>query len=100
QQALPVAASVLGLAFHPSGRLLAATVEEGMIRLCLPEVPGAPALILGPRPLVDGPGCVAFSPECRYLAASNPGGAVSLLRLPAPPRHRPGSPAPVPGEGE
>jgi WD40 repeat protein len=83
---------ILGLSFHPSGKLAATAALDGTVRLwgATPESQAVRTFDFRSA----GPAyCAAFTPEGRYLAAGLDNGTIAVLRVPAlPPEY---VPAPV-----
>jgi WD40 repeat protein len=84
---------VTGLAFQPSGQILAMGAGNGMVPFHVAGAASGPTLTLGPGPFGDGISGVAFSPDGRYLAVPQGNGLISILRVPPPPESY--QPAPV-----
>jgi WD40 repeat protein len=75
---------ILGLSFHPGGKLLATASKDGTVRLWDSSPPGKEVRSFDFRS--SGPVyCVAFTPEGRYLAAGLGNGTIAVLRVPALP---------------
>jgi WD40 repeat protein len=72
---------VRGLAFSPTGPLLATCAEDSTVRLwdCSADTPRV--MVLGPGPFGGGVRAVAFTPDGRYLATANANGLVYFLRV-------------------
>jgi WD40 repeat protein len=70
-----------GLAFDPTGRLLAATALDGAVCVC--NMTSTPARYTVWRQYRDGQFAsgIAFTPEGRHLAVGRPDGTVEVLRL-------------------
>jgi WD40 repeat protein len=80
---------ILGLSYHPGGKLVATAAFDGTVRLW-----GATSQNSAVRTFDFRSGgrawCVAFTPEGRYLAAGLDNGSIAILRVPAlPPEYAP-----------
>jgi WD40 repeat protein len=71
---------ILGLSYHPGGKLAATASFDGTVRLwgAAPESHAERTIDLRSAGF-----CAAFSPEGRYLAAGVENGAIAVLRVPA-----------------
>jgi WD40 repeat protein len=75
---------VHGLAFAPTGSLVATCAEDGTVRLW-DRTGGEPGMrTIGPGPFGGPVRAVAFTPDGRYLATANANGTVYLLRVEPP----------------
>ena len=74
---------VRGLAFSPTGALLASSSEDGTVVLWDLRAGAERLRTFGPGPFGGGVGAVAFTPDGRYLATANANGTVYLLRVPS-----------------
>jgi WD40 repeat protein len=76
------AKDILGLSFHPAGKLVATASEDGTVRLqdVTPGSKGVRTIDFSPCGPIHG---VAFTAEGRYLAAGLGNGTVAILRVPA-----------------
>jgi WD40 repeat protein len=84
---------ILGLSFHPGGKLVATASFDGTVRLW-GAAPESQAVRVFDFRSAGQARCVAFTPEGRYLAAGLANGTIALLRVPAsPPAYVP-APAP------
>ncbi|HEY7154959.1 MAG TPA: WD40 repeat domain-containing protein, partial [Gemmataceae bacterium] len=71
---------ILGLSFHPGGKLLATASKDGTVRLWDSSPPGKEVRSFDFR--WGGPAyCVAFTPEGRYLAVGLQNGTIVILRV-------------------
>jgi WD40 repeat protein len=71
---------ILGLSFHPGGKLLATASRDGTVRLWDGSPPGKEVRSFDFRS--SGPVyCVAFTPEGRYLAVGLQNGTIVILRV-------------------
>jgi WD40 repeat protein/serine/threonine protein kinase len=94
-------ANVVGLAFHPGGKLLATCSRDGTVRFWDRTFRDVRALTIGPGPFGEMPRHLAFTPEGRYLATANANGTLSILRVPwPPPTYAPGPPVKLPDPAE
>jgi WD40 repeat protein/serine/threonine protein kinase len=76
---------VTGLAFQPSGRVLARATRNGTVCLQVAPAANGPTLTLGPGPFGKEINGVAFSSDGRYLAVPQGDGLISIFRVPPPP---------------
>jgi WD40 repeat protein len=84
---------VLGLAFHPGGRLVVTGSDDSTVRFWDRTSGLTRGLTIGLGPFGFMVREVAFTPEGRYLATANDNGTISILRVPEPPgAYTPGSP--------
>jgi WD40 repeat protein/serine/threonine protein kinase len=84
---------ILGLSFHPGGKLVATAALDGTVRLW-GATPESQAMRIFDFRSPGGAFCAAFTPEGRYLAAGFENGTIAILRVPAvPPEY---APAPAP----
>jgi WD40 repeat protein len=84
---------ILGLSFHPGGKLVATVSLDGTVRLW-GVTPESQAVRNFDFRSTGGAFCAAFTPEGRYLAAGLENGTIAVLRVPAvPPEYVP-APAP------
>jgi WD40 repeat protein len=72
---------VHGMAFSPSGRLLATCGEDGTVRLWSLTVSGPGVRTIGPGPFGGAVRAVAFTSDGRYLLTANANGTVYALRV-------------------
>jgi WD40 repeat protein len=71
---------ILGLSFHPGGKLLATASRDGTVRLWDGSPPDKEVRSFDFRS--SGPAhCVAFTPEGRYLAVGLQNGTIVILRV-------------------
>jgi WD40 repeat protein len=75
---------VHGLAFSPTGTLVATCGEDGTVILWDREADPARVRKIGPGPFSGPVRAVAFTPDGRYLATANANGMVYLLRVGKP----------------
>jgi WD40 repeat protein/tRNA A-37 threonylcarbamoyl transferase component Bud32 len=72
---------VHGLAFSPTGPLVATSADDGTVRIWDRTAASPGVRTIGPR-IFGGPvRAVAFTPDGRYLATANANGMVYLLRV-------------------
>jgi WD40 repeat protein len=103
--------NILGLSFHPGGKLVATAALDGTVRLWgvtpltpFPSPPGGEGKGVRGQAVRTfdfrsaGPAyCAAFTPEGRYLAAGLDNGTIAILRVPAlPPKYVPAEAAKLP----
>jgi WD40 repeat protein len=77
--------NILGLSFHPGGKLVATASWDGTVRLwgATPESQAVRTFDL--RSAGKAAWCAAFTPEGRYLVAGLQDGTIAFLRVPALP---------------
>ncbi len=73
---------ILGLSFHPGGKLAATASFDGTVRLW-GATPESQAVRTFDFRSVGRVGCAAFTPEGRYLTAGLENGTIAVLRVPA-----------------
>src|SRR5262249_42256201 len=75
---------ILGLSFHPGGKLVVTASWDGTVRLwgATPESKAVRAFDFRSAGVAC---CVAFTPEGRYLAVGLDNGTIAILRVPAVP---------------
>jgi WD40 repeat protein len=91
---------ILGLSFHPGGKLVATASLDGTVRLwgATPQSRAARSFDFRSA---GGAYCSAFTPEGRYLAAGLENGTIAILRVPAvPPEYAPAPPAKLPAPAD
>jgi WD40 repeat protein len=80
---------ILGLSFHPGGKLVATASWDGTVRLW-DATPGSQAVRVFDFRSAGRAWCAAFTPEGRYLAAGLENGTIAVLRVGAlPPAYVP-----------
>jgi WD40 repeat protein len=80
---------IIGLSFHPGGKLVATAAWDGNVRLW-GATPDSQAVRTFDFRSAGGAYCVAFTPEGRYLAAGLGNDTIAILRVPAlPPKYVP-----------
>jgi WD40 repeat protein len=88
--------AILGLSFHPGGKLVATASWDRTVRLW-GATPESQAVLDRYFGATEKPYCVAFTPEGRYLAAGLENGTIAILRVPAvPPAYVPPPAAKLP----
>jgi WD40 repeat protein len=92
---------ILGLSFHPGGKLVATASWDGTVRLwgATPESKAVRTFDL--RSTGKAAWCATFTPEGRFLAAGLNNGTIAILRVPdLPPAYvaGPGSKLPAPAD--
>jgi WD40 repeat protein len=91
---------ILGLSFHPGGKLVATASLDGTVCLWGASPKSQAVRTLDFRSS-EKPWCVAFSPEGRYLAAGLENGTIAILRVPAvPPEYAPAPVAKLPAPAD
>jgi WD40 repeat protein len=91
---------ILGLSFHPGGKLVATASWDGTVRLW-GVTPDSQAVRTFDFRATEKPYCVAFTPEGRYLAAGLENGTIAILRVPAvPPAYVPPPAAKLPAPAD
>jgi WD40 repeat protein len=91
---------ILGLSFHPGGKLVATASFDGTVRLwgATPESQAVRAFDFRSS---GRAWCAAFTPEGRYLAAGLDNGTIAVLRVPAlPPEYAPAPAAKLPAPAD
>jgi WD40 repeat protein len=91
---------ILGLSFHPGGKLVATASWDGTVRLW-GATPESQAVRTFDFRSSEKPYCVAFTPEGRYLAVGLENGTIAILRVPAlPPDYAPAPAAKLPAPAD
>jgi WD40 repeat protein len=91
---------ILGLSFHPGGKLVATASWDGTVRLW-GVTPESQAVRVFDFRSAEKAWCVAFTPEGRYLAAGLENGTIAILRVPTvPPAYVPGPAAKLPAPAD
>jgi WD40 repeat protein len=91
---------ILGLSFHPGGKLVATASWDGTVRLW-GATPESQAVRAFDFRSAGAAWCVAFTPEGRYLAAGLGNGTIAILRVPAlPPEYVPAPQAKLPAPAD
>jgi WD40 repeat protein/serine/threonine protein kinase len=75
---------ILGVTFHPEGKMVATASGDGKLRLWDTTLPAETERNLD-FTSAGGAFSVAFTPEGRYLVVSHVNGTITILRLPASP---------------
>jgi WD40 repeat protein/serine/threonine protein kinase len=92
--------AVIGVAFHPAGRLLATASVDGTVRLW-DTAPGSAKVRTLDFGSYGRPECLAFSPEGRHLIVGLGTGQIAVLRVPdSAPEYRPAAMENLPNPAE
>jgi WD40 repeat protein len=91
---------ILGLSFHPGGKLVATASWDGTVRLWS-ATPESQSVRTFDFRSTGVPSCVVFTPGGRYLATGLGNGTIAILRVPAlPPEYVPPEVAKLPAPSD
>jgi WD40 repeat protein len=74
---------ILGLSFHPGGKLVATASRDGTVRLWGATPESQAVRVFDFRSAGKSAWCAAFTPEGHFLAAGLENGTIAILRVPA-----------------